>query len=121
MPLQTGNWTASFGGQKVQLSITNVSATGQVTATVNQTPYGGLWDDDSKRLSLITSTPRAGMQVCTGYLFIDKVNIAGVNGAVVFTLAGIVENFGTQAINQHGPAPTAKSSSFGWYAQIGVD
>ena len=119
MPLQTGSWTANFGGQNAQLTIVNVSANGQVDLTIGLVSYGGFWDEDAQRLSII-SKGQGAVQEFTGYLFTDPVNIAGVNGAVIFTLVGIVENFGTPP-RLVGPVPTAKRSSFGWYAQIGVD
>ncbi|MBV8373080.1 MAG: hypothetical protein JOY69_07440 [Candidatus Eremiobacteraeota bacterium] len=127
MPLQIGTWKASVGGQNVQLNITNVSADGIINATlgpggVGDTRYAGFWDEDSQRLCLISSpTENAGSPMFTGYLFTDPVNLTGVGGSVIFTLAGVVEYFGMPAGIPPGPEPTAKRSSFGWYAQIGVD
>ena len=125
MALQTGTWAASVGGENLPLTITSVGANGSVKATLGPEQIGGLncagfWDEDSQRLSLISSG-QGGSLMLTGYQFTDPINITGVSGSVIFTLAGIVDYFGTQPPNQPGPAPSAKQSSFGWYAQIGVD
>jgi hypothetical protein len=115
MPLQAGNWIANVGGVQTQLNIIGVDPQGNVTAlfaiAASETP--GFWDEDSQRLTLLSST-----QLFVGYLFTDPVNLTGVSGSVVFTLAGVVEDIMPSGI---GPAPTAKRSAFGWYAQIGVD
>jgi hypothetical protein len=117
MPLQAGDWTANVGGTQMQLKIIGVDPQGNVTAlfgfAASEAP--GFWDEDSQRLTLLSAT-----QLFVGYLFTDPVNLTGVSGSVVFTLAGVVEDVIPPA-GGIGPAPTAKRSAFGWYAQIGVD
>ena len=124
MPLQIGNWLANIAGRNVPLDITNIGSDGAVTATL--APAGsspitcqGFWDEDSQRLCII-SQETSGSVMFTGYLFTDPVNLMGVRGSVFFTLAGIAEYFGASS-SQTNPMPSAKRSSFGWYAQIGVD
>ena len=115
MPLQVGNWTANVGGVPAALYIGSVDTNGRVTGYFGVTSayLSGFWDEDSQRLTLLRWP-----QVFVGYLFSDPVNLTGVNGTVVFTLTGVVENFSAGGA---GPSPTAKRSAFGWYAQIGVD
>ena len=114
MPLQAGDWAANVGGTQMQFKISGVDPQGNVTAlfVFAGLEAPGFWDEDSQRLTLLRST-----QLFVGYLFTDPVNLTGVSGSVVFTLAGVVEDLP----GAWGPAPTAKRSAFGWYAQIGVD
>ena len=125
MPLQAGTWAANVGGENLPLNITGVFPDGSVEATLGPgstggIKYAGFWDEDSQRLCLIASG-NAGSLMLTGYLFTDQVNLTGVVGSVIFTLAGVIDFFGTPSANLPGPTPTAKRSSYGWYAQIGVD
>ena len=119
MPLQTGTWTANVGGVPTHLNIIGVDANGRVNGYfgTSVSNAGAFWDEDSQRLTLLNWPANSPPQVFVGYLFTDPVNLTGVSGSVVFTLAGVVEDLP----GAWGPAPTAKRSAFGWYAQIGVD
>lgn len=115
MPLQTGTWTMNVGGQVTQMTIGN-DANGKVAVQIiGANPLSALWDEDSQRLILSSSEG----QLFVGYFFTDTVNLTGVKGAALFTLVGTVENYVQGRII--GPLSTAKRSTFGWYAQIGVD
>jgi len=121
MPLQTAAWNGRIGGVAADLVIGSVSASGSVSLSLNGVAVAGFWDEDGQKLTFVFSAPQQkGMQIYTGYLFTDPTNLVGVSGTIVFTLVGIVDNFGTQS-PQPGPTPTAKASSFGWYFQTGVD
>jgi len=116
MPLQTGTWTASVSGNQATFQISFVDALGNVTVTgpgLFSAVSQGFWDEDAQKLMLFSSS---GAPLFVGYLFTDTVNLTGVTGSVIFTLAGEVEFF-----EQGGIALAAKRSTFGWYAQIGVD
>jgi hypothetical protein len=115
MPLQTGSWIANLGGVTSPFQIQSVDAQGNVTFAIAQSAGFGFWDEDSQRLYLITS-PQGNppWQTFVAYLFQDSVNLTGVTGSIIFTLVGFFEDFG-------GSNVTAKRSTFGWYAQIGID
>lgn len=104
------------------LSISSVDASGNVTCEFpGGATWSGHWNDDQQTLMLVGYDPnsRQPIEVLTGYLFRDPVNLFGVSGSVFFTLVGITEIFyGNGTV---GPAPSAKCSTFAWYAQIGVD
>jgi hypothetical protein len=119
MPLQSGSWNANINGNVINLQIGAVGSQGAVNATFQPAANAasGFWDEDSQKLTLCLPSAVA-QEVYTGYLFTDSINLLGITGSVIFTLAGFVECF------QPGPpfvTPTAKRSVFGWYAQIGVD
>ena len=115
MPLQIGSWTMNVGGEVTQLNIIDSTAGGDVGGRIGGRIVIGGWDEDSQTLMLWTNDG----QFYVGYLFTDTVNLTGVKGSVVFTLVGSAESF--QASTSIGPPPTATRSTFGWYAQIGVD
>ncbi|MGA8574090.1 MAG: hypothetical protein WB609_00180 [Candidatus Cybelea sp.] len=119
MALQTGPWTANVGGTITTLNIASVGSTGLVLGTFGSANCAGYWDEDQQTLTLAVYSQSLA-QLFTGYCFVDSVNLAGVSGSVFFTLAGIVEGF-SASFGFAGPLPTAKRSTFGWYAQIGVD
>ena len=124
MPLPTGTWIASFAGSAVRLAITSVEPSGMVSGQVLNTgnPVSGAWDEDGQKLTFVvlpTAALRAATLVATGYLFTDPVNLTGVVGSVVFTLAGQIEYYALDDF--FGLNPTARRAAFGWYAQIGVD
>ncbi|MBV9700156.1 MAG: hypothetical protein JO078_08530 [Candidatus Eremiobacteraeota bacterium] len=121
MPLQAGNWTASIAGMPTQLQIKSVDQGGLVTGTIGSLTGQGYWDEDSQKLFLLCSFAGGPAQVFIAYLFTDSVNLTGVTGTVVFTLAGYVQDFTEQSLQIVGPTPSAKRPIFGWYAQIGVD
>jgi hypothetical protein len=106
-------------GGASQLLISTVDSLGNVTGTFTGQLLGsvqGFWDEDAQKLLLlVTSALNTVIGVFVGYLFTDTVNLTGVTGSVIFTLAGEFESFSPLS------APTAKRSTFGWYAQIGVD
>jgi hypothetical protein len=114
MPLQIGTWTMNVGGSTAQLHITSVDPSGNVVATINANASFAFWDEDSQKLMFMSFG-----QLFVGYLFTDTVNVTGVRGTVFFTLVGSAESFLANP-NQIGQ-PTAKRSTLGWYAQIGVD
>jgi hypothetical protein len=116
MPLQTGAWTINIGGDVTQLQIDADPVSGALFAHIRQAPVFVVWDEDSQRVILMM--PLSG-ELFIGYLFTDTVNLTGVNGSIIFTLVGSVEIY--QPGQLIGLAPTAERSTFGWYAQIGVD
>ncbi len=121
MPLQAGGWTANIGGTITQLLLNGADPSGNVGGSLFGSPIQGFWDEDSQKLFFMRSTPGSATgQVFVGFLFQDSVNLIGVQGAVIFTLAGYVENFSAAGFFV-GPTPTAARPVFGWYAQIGVD
>lgn len=113
MPLQQGTWSANLNGVQTQLKITGVDAQGRVNGSWSSTDGWGFWDEDAQRLTFFVWP-----HLLVGYLFTDPINLTGVNGTVIFTLAGSFETFPDPAA---GEFPSAKRSNFGWYAQIGVD
>jgi hypothetical protein len=123
MPLQVGTWTMNVGGTVTQLQILKVDSQGNGLANIGADPalavsLLAVWDEDSQKLMLLSSA-----QIFVGYLFTDTVNLTGVTGSVLFTLVGSAESFRldqNQATQQIGQ-PTARRSTLGWYAQIGVD
>ena len=119
MPLQSGSWSANINGNVINLQISAVGPQGAVTAVfqVAANAASGFWDEDSQKLTLALPSGVA-QEVYTAYLFTDSINLLGVTGSVIFTLAGFVECFQSAA---PFVTPTAKRSVFGWYAQIGVD
>jgi hypothetical protein len=125
MPLPIGNWTAVVNGTIAQLQINSVNADGFIlnadfSIPAPQPPsVQGIWDEDAQKLLLFVSAQGdsgALFGIFAGYLFTDPVNLTGVTGSVIFTLSGEVECFVAT-----GLSATAKRSSFGWYAQIGID
>lgn len=120
MALQTGAWSANIGGVPMALTIESITAKGAVTASLPGASFcNGFWDEDEQSLTFVVFSPQAPMQIFTGYLFTDSVNVMGVSGSVFLTLAGTFESYPVTGVL--GPAPSAKRSAFGWYAQIGVD
>ena len=122
MPLQSGSWTASVGGTPTTFAVTSVDASGNVVGTLGGISGQGFWEENSQILHFICNPAEANSQSAqrfVAYLFQDPMNITGVVGSIVFTLAGYVETFCEG--RGIGPAPIAKRSVFGWYAQIGVD
>lgn len=118
MPLQTGAWTINANGTVGQMRLDSVDPQGNVRGVyAGGFPFLGFWDEASQRLTFAVtlSAPAPGglVQLYTGFLFEDQVRITGVTGGLVLTLAGYFEDF--------RPPATAKRSSFGWYAQIGVE
>jgi hypothetical protein len=82
-------------------------------------PIRGFWDEDGQKILLLATAGTLAIPVIlvfTGYMFTDPMNTTGVTGSVIFAIAGEVESFG--AANE---ATSARRSTFGWYAQIGVD
>ena len=114
MPLQTGVWSLNSNGALGQLAITGVDPAGTVTGTLTASggtasTIAGFWDENSQKLSIAV-----GYQAFTGFMFEDQYRMPGITGAVVFTLAGFVEEF-----TSTGGAGAGRAV-FGWYAQIGV-
>ena len=122
MPLPTGNWIANFAGRTQPLVITSVDPSGRVSGTLPnlQSQVSGAWDEDGQKLTFIlVSAFQAANFMATAYLFTDPINLTGVVGSVIFTLAGQIEYYALQ--DSLGLNPTARRAAFGWYAQIGVD
>lgn len=127
MPLQIGNWVANINGNvitSIGLQINSVDSQGAVTAAfltsaTSASAANGFWDEDSQKLTLFLGQSLVeGAEIFTGYLLTDSINLLGVTGSVIFTLAGFFECFQSKS---PFVAAAAKRSVFGWYAQIGVD
>jgi hypothetical protein len=121
MPLQTGSWKGCLAGRQLQLNITSIDSSGRIQGTINAHTVSGLWDEDAQKLILFLfldagSNPAA---IVTGYLFTDTVNLTGVSGSVIFTLAGQIEYF--VLTDPLSLGVTARNAVFGWYAQLAVD
>lgn len=136
MPLQIGTWTINSNGVLGQVVITSVDSAGNLNGTliwgagVAPVPIQGFWNELSQEISFglavnyvvppSTTLAPVFWALFTGYLFIDQMRMAGISGAVVYTLAG---SFQASGIN-FGPASnigSARRHVFAWYAQIGVD
>jgi hypothetical protein len=87
---------------------------GRLSGSIGGVPFQGFWDEDGQKVMLFTNP---GGQMFVGYLFSDRVNLTGVPGSAIFTLAGYAETF---AISRVGPPATSGRSMCGWYAQLGV-
>ena len=97
MPLQSGTWNASINGNASAVQIITVGPGGTIRATVGPVAAIGFWDEDAQKLTLFLETSSVGdTEVYTAYLFTDPINLTGVSGSVIFTLAGFVECFQSQ-------------------------
>ena len=125
MPLQHGTWTINVAGAgTTTLQIEAVDSQGNLTGQINSIPCTGFWDELAQKLTVpvVSAESPIILQILVGYLFTDPVNLLGVTGSVILTLAGYVESFSPSvSLVANAPAVTAKQTSFGWYAQIGVD
>jgi hypothetical protein len=80
----------SIGGKAAQLEIYSVGAQGNVSAAILPVPvldppgFTASWDEDGQKLTIMSPN----FQLYVGYLFTDSVNLSGVSGSVIFTLAG---------------------------------
>jgi len=126
MPIPLGTWQANVGGTRQALVIRSVETTGRVTGEITTAPFPvpllGVWDEDAQKLTFVLIRPIDGGRFVsggfgTGYMFIDSVNLTGVSGSSIFTLAGRLEIFPSLGF---GPALSARRSEFGWYAQLGL-
>ena len=130
MPLQIGAWTLDANGTLGQLTIDSVDTAGVLNGSLDlngeHRQIEGFWDEISQEISFnafqrwvilgIDLPPNVGIHnaTYTGHLFTDSTRMAGISGAVVYTLAGSYEA-------SQSTGASARRHLFAWYAQIGVD
>jgi hypothetical protein len=113
--LPLGPWQFNAHGQWGQLTLTAVTARGQLYGTLDGAPMAGVWDAAAQQITLIGVRNPADLstvQLFTGYLFKNAGGLQGV-GTMTYTLAG---SFTTLA-NSGASTPR---TAYGWYAQTGV-
>lgn len=123
MPLKLGTWHCNINGAEGTLFITNLDATGSVTATLQNPLWNnmnnkviGLWDETSRKFSFTTEFQAEPAQVQPLFeaIVFSTPLVLEPGRDIVWTMVGFFHVVDQNVLIANGG--NARRHTFGWFA-----